>query len=288
MKVWSNGKIFDKNVEIDSMNYTLHYASPCVWEGMRSYVQPDGSAKIYRLKQHIQRLFDSAKILNFKIPYTLDEVIKACEDLIKVSNSKDLYFRPIAYCTNKAESAKPQNPKISLDIYCFPLKPLHNSDGIDCIISSYRRGYPMYQMQAKTPKNYDIMNLVKEELDRSGANDALLQDNDGYIVEATVANLFVVKNKVVMTPPNDGSILPGITRQSLAEIISSPNLRKHGYQIFEKRITRADLYTADCVMMCGTYAEVVKINTIDGRDVSEDDHCFKLLKDEYYKKVRGL
>lgn len=287
--VWSNGKIIRGNKKLDSLNYALHYASPCVWEGIRSYKQADGSTKIWKLEEHLKRLYNSAKICGFEITFNINTLIKGCEAVVEANGGGDLYLRPVVYAASDAESAKPQDLEINVDIYCFPLKPLHDKP-INCIISSYTRSYPQYQMQAKTAENYSFLQKVKPELIATGADEALLTDNNGYIVEATVANLFVFHGNVAFTPPNDGSILPGITRSCVANILQNQTLQAKYEKICtvaEKNITRADLYTADCVILCGTYAEVVKVASIDGRNVDIDDSFYKILRKEYTKLVRG-
>jgi branched-chain amino acid aminotransferase len=293
MKVWNSGIIQDSAVETNSLNYTMHYASPCAWEGIRAYKQADGETKIFRLKQHVDRLFDSAKIMNFEIPHTKEEVMKACLNVSIAAGGGDLYLRPIAYSVNAAENAKPQLQGIKLDIYCFPIVPLHSEKpGIRMCISSFRRGYPQYQMQAKSAANYNFLQTVKHEMDAGKYDDVFLTDNDGYITEATVANVWVFKNGVAMTPPNDGSILPGVTRQTVSEIIAKYNADmalQPQNQIFitEKKITRADLYTADCIILCGTYAEIVNVAEVDGRKISTNHRFYQMLVDNYQKLVRG-
>lgn len=283
MKVWSKGVVSDSAVPTTSINYTMHYSQPCVWEGIRSYTQIDGSMKIFKLEEHINRLYDSAKIIGFEIPYSKEDIIKACLDLQSASGNVALYFRPIVYSTNEAESAKTQLHEINVDIYCFPLETLHKKDGIKVVISSFKRGYPQYQMQAKTPTNYNMLTLTKHETEASKADDVLLTDNEGYITEASVANIWVVKNGVAYTPPNDGSILPGITRQTVFEI-----LNKAGIEAKEKKITRADLYIADEVFLCGTYAEIVKVNEIDSRKINNPSNISVVdrVKCDYAAKVR--
>lgn len=289
-KTWSNGKIIQNKKKIDSLNYALHYSSPCIWEGIRSYKQEDGSTVIWKLKEHIARLFSSAKICGFTIPMTLQEIEKGCIDVVKANGGGDLYLRPVVYPSTDAESAKPQDLKLNVDIYCFPLKPLHEKP-INCIISSYTRGYPHYQMQAKTAENYSFLQKVKPELQASNADEAFLTDNQGFIVEATVANIFLFKGNVAMTPPNNGSILPGITRRCVAQLLQNPKvLEKYKKKclLVEKNITRADVYTADCIILCGTYAEIVKVGSVDGRAIDGDDSFYKMLKTEYKNMVRGF
>jgi branched-chain amino acid aminotransferase len=293
MKVWSKGIIRDEPVPINSLNYGLHYASPCIWEGIRAYTQADGTTRIFKLDQHIDRLFDSAKIIGIDIPSTKAELRQACLDVVAACGGGELYLRPVVYSDLLAESAKPQTQSMAVDIYCFPIKPLHSDKkGVKVAISTFKRGYPQFQMQAKTAGNYSILQNAKHELVNAGMDDVLLTDNDGYITEATVANIWVFKNGVAMTPPNDGSILPGITRRTVSDMIRNYNMKNYmmgkEIHITEKRITRADLYTADCVILCGTYAEIVNVSEIDGRKISEDHWFFEMLKSEYGKTVRGI
>lgn len=295
MKTWTNGKIVDGKNNIDSFNYSLHYASPVVWEGVRAYVQEDGSIKIWKLREHVERLLESAKIVGFEIPYSLAQIEQACEAVVAANGNKDLYLRPIAYNNVDAEGIIAAQRNISLDIYCVPVPPLHGvkDKQVKMAISNVVRGYPQYNMQAKTAANYQSVQLTDQQRRQMGVDDVFLIDNQGYVVEATVANFFVFKGDVAMTPPNRGSILPGITRKCLADILNDKALMFQKYKkvplVIEKDITRADLYTADCVVLCGTYAEVVNVSEIDGRTIGDPDKHFyyKLLKAEYTKMVRG-
>lgn len=295
MKSWSNGKILEGKNPIDSFNYALHYSGPCVWEGMRSYVQEDGTCKIWKLEEHLQRLSESAKIMGFELPYTQGQLEQACVALVEANGNKDFYLRPIAYNSVDSDGIHSSQQIIHVDIYCVPIPSLHaNPDkGIKMGISHIQRGYPQFQMQAKTPGNYHMMPLLRKQMEQLKVDDMFLLDNQGYVVEASVANLFVIKGDMIMTPPNNGSILPGITRKAIADIAMNKALMFSKYKkvpmVAEKQITRADLYTADCVILCGTYAEVVLVREIDGRKIGEgDDHFYyKLLKNEYLRLVRG-
>jgi len=294
MKVWSQGKILNNKAPIDSFNYAMHYACPVVWEGIRSYKQDDDTTKIWKLKDHIDRLFDSAKVLDIKIPYSKAEVEQACENIVQASGGGDLYLRPIVYPNKDAESIKPSIDEIRLDIYCCPVPPFHPSkeNGIKAKISSLVRSYPQYNMQAKTAANYNFIQLARQEL-QNGVEDVFLLDAQGYIVEAIVANIFLVKGDVIMTPPNAGSILPGITRRYIAEILQDASKMFSKYKkvplVVEKNITRADVYTADEIFLTGTYAEIVPVIEVDSRIIGEGKPGFytKLLKYEYLKAVKG-
>jgi branched-chain amino acid aminotransferase len=228
-----------------------------------------------------------------KIPYTPAQVEKACEDIVQANGNQDLYLRPIAFVEGDAEGIHTNAGKVRLDIYCVPVPKLHkDSDkGIKMVISNVVRGYPQFNMQVKTPANYSVLATVKPLLEQTGCQDAFLVDNNGFIVEATVANFFVIKGDVIMTPPNHGSILPGITRASIAQILNDRPAMFSKYKrvpiLMEKPITKTDLYIADCVILVGTYAEVVKVSEIDGRSISGDDFYFKMLGTEYSNLVRG-
>jgi len=293
MVVWNNGTFQEEAGKIDSLNFSLHYANPVVWEGIRSYLQEDGTTKIWKLKEHIERLFDSAKIIGVEIPHVISDVISACEQVVEKNGGGDLYLRPVVYSKNDAESVMPQPTNIALDIYCFPIPQLHKTKEIKMGISNITRGYPQFQMQAKTAANYSVIQLAKSQMEIMKVDDMFFTDNQGYIVEATVANFFVIKGNVVMTPPNRGSILPGITRRTIAELLMNSALmfvkHKKAPLVIEKDITKADLYTADCVILCGTYAEVVNVLEIDGRKIGspETHEYFHLIRDEYQKLVRG-
>ncbi len=293
MKTWSNGVMVEDNKEISSLNFALHYGGPTAWEGIRAYKQFDGTTSIFKLDAHVERLFNTAKIIGFEIPYTFEEVTKAVCEAVDANGGGDLYIRPIAYPNQDAESVRPHpTQEVSLDIYCFPIAKLHGKrkKGIKVAISGLIRSYPHYEMQAKTSHNYHFLQATKEEMKSRGVDDVLLQDTSGHITEAPVANIFVIKKGFAITPPNDGSILPGITRECVAGILSNvPKMGSNGVPsliVAEKKVTKADLYTAEAVILCGTYAEIVNVLEVDGRKLPGSDY-FEILKEEYQKLVRG-
>lgn len=293
MKVWSNGQILKNGKKIDSSNVVLHYAGPAVWEGIRSYLQEDGTTKIFKLEEHIQRLFNSAKILNIEIPFSYGDILQACRSIVETNGGGDLYIRPIVYLENSALDFFKDAPKANLDILTTPME-INVEKDIKTIISSRVRSYPQYQMQVKMPANYNLALELKSEAKRAGVDDVLVTDNQGYIVEAIWANILIVKGDIIFTPPNNGSILPGITRATLAEnILLNPALMFSKYKktpiVIEKNITRADIYTADCVMLIGTFYEIVNVVEIDGRIIGNNmkNTYYKILWEEYHNLIRG-
>ncbi len=294
--MWSNGSIVETTNNVSSLNFVMHYGSPAAWEGIRAYAQSERQNKllgreatsIFKLKDHIDRLFHSAKIVNLESPFTKTEVEEACIALVQANGAGDLYLRPILYSNQDAESVRATDEKPSLDIYAFPVKDLHarKNKGISVSISSYSRGYPQFQMQAKTPGNYVLSQAVKSEMAASGMDDVLFLDNLGYVTEATVGNIFIVKGKVITTPPDNGSILPGITRDVIMRIHRCEGVSNGS---IEKPLTRADVYTADEMFMTGTYAEVVPIVRVDGRLIGngEPGPVTKGLAAQYEERVRN-
>lgn len=291
-KTWSNGILIDGKKSVDSLNYSLHYSGTSAWEGIRSYLQSDGSTRIFKLDDHIKRLFDTAKIMGFEIPFSQETIKKACQEVVEANGGGDLYLRPIAYADYDAEAIRPLLKTISVDVYAFPIPPLHpkaSEGGITMAISNLVRCYPQHQMQAKTAANYQIVQLSEPLIKSLGVDDIFVLDSQGYITEATVANVLVVSGDLITTPPNDGSILPGLTRRTMAEIIQDPMMQVNWGltpRIGEKKITKADLYTADAVLLCGTYAEVVNVKEIDGRKLPGSKY-YDILKKEYSQLTRN-
>lgn len=287
MKVWHNGILQDGDVQISSLNFSLHYSSPVVWEGIRSYSQTDGTTRIFKLREHVIRFLESAKILNFSLPYSESELIAACEEVVVANGGGDLYLRPIAYSVKNAELSMPRNHTIHVDIYVRPL--VSKSKDLKMIISNLVRSYPHFNMQAKTPANYSVLQLSEQQMVASNADDVFLLDSQGYVVEAQIANFFVVKGNYILTPPNDGSILPGITRSTVVSMLQDPAFplrHKLAPIVAEKRITKADLYTADAVFLCGTFVEVANVYEIDGRKLPGSRYV-DIIKSLFSRLIRG-
>jgi len=292
-KCWSNGRIINGSKKIPTDTFSLHYAN-AVWEGMRSYKQKDKTTKIYGLKEHIDRLYDSAVFMDIEIPYTKEQVMAGCQNLVDLHGGGDLYVRPIAYIEGSCDGLADSSKQVSLDIYVMPILS-YAKTGIKTIISSYQKSYPFNPSQAKTAMNYGLLQVYENEARRAGADTVLLTNASGHIVEAPVANIFYVKNNIAVTPYDNGDILAGLTRKVIIQkILQNPSIMFTKYKrhmvVREKNITRADLYSADEVFLCGTYAEVTPVIEIDGRKVGNGKigTVSKILMFEYEEIVRSV
>lgn len=291
-KTWANGKLINGSPKVSTLNVSLNYAFPVVWEGIRAYRQLDGSCKIFKLKEHLQRLHDSAKILGFEIPFDVPRLMQACKDLVKVTEGDELYLRPIAYRDADSEGRKSKS-EIKVDIYAVPAP--ESKDKLTSIISSYKRGYPYFQMQAKTSMNYAQLGLIEQECDRSGVDEAFITNSSGHIVEASVANVFVVKNGAILTPPDNGDILPGITRKVIIrDILTNPKIMYSKYStsvvVKESTLTRSDLYLADEIFLTGTYYEVTPVVEVDGRKIGNGEIGLvtRIVQNEYKELTQNV
>lgn len=280
MQTWHNNKLIEGKPVIDSLNWTLHY-SGSVWEGIRCYhVKGASKGHLFKLGEHIDRLFESARIMKMEISYTWNELVDACKTVALANGARkhDLYIRPIVYYSQDAEGIKSSSKKVTVDIFAIPIKNTYNKDGIKVITASRHRSYPTYEMQCKSSNNYGEAKLWMSEIERSGVDDILFKDEHGYYTEASVANLFIIKDGKMITPPNDGSILAGITRKTILES------QVGAYSFLKpkiKRITRPDLILAEEVFMTGTYAEVIPILEIDGYKIGPNKGWVKTLQTTY-------
>ena len=292
-KVWSNGKIIIDGEPIKGDNFSLHYG-PCVWEGIRAYKQSNGKCEIFKLEEHIKRLFFSAKCLRMKMPFTLPKIIQACKDVVKHNGDDDMYLRPVVYYTGNCEDVYYGNRAINVDIFAFTIPKLYgNSAGAKLRMATEPRSYPAFKMQVKCSANYTIGQPEHELVSLEKYSGILFYDNNRHITEASVANIFIIKGDELWTPPDDGSILPGITRRTVGGILQDPDIMFKKYKkaprIIEKKFTAEHIHGSDEAFLCGTYAEVVPLLELDGIPIGEGKVGFytSVAKDEYERLVRG-
>ena len=261
-KIWMNGKLVPfKDAKVHVLTHALHY-STAVFEGIRCYNTPNGSA-IFRLPEHVDRLFNSAKLYGMKIRYTKKQIIDAIIKTVKASGLKECYIRPIAYCGYGTMGLTPTLNKVDVSISCWEWKMGESKagkfSGAKCKISEWIRIDSRSQpMQSKCAANYSNSALARIEALKNGYDEAIMLNYSGKVAEGSAENIFIVKNGMIKTPPLDADILNGITRNSVIQLI-----RSDGIKLIEKNITVNELLKADEVFMTGTAAEVKSVTKID-------------------------
>jgi len=261
-KIWMNGKLVPfKNAKIHVLTHALHY-STAVFEGIRCYNTPKGSV-IFRLQEHIDRFFKSAKMYSMKISYSKQEISNAIIKTVQASGLKECYIRPIAYYGYGVLGLTPTPNKIDVAIACWDWKTGESAAGklrgARCKVSSWLRIDSRSQpMRAKAASNYANAALARVEALRDGYDEAIMLNYLGKISEGSAENIFIVNNDEISTPPQSAGILEGITRDSVIKIA-----RSEGITVFERDIDREDLYVANEVFMTGTAAEVKSVTEID-------------------------
>jgi branched-chain amino acid aminotransferase len=262
-KIWHNGKLIDWwDAKIHVMSHVVHYGSS-FFEGIRCYESPKGPV-IFRLSDHIRRLINSAKIYRTQLPFSEQELIQACVDVIKANKVSSAYLRPIAlrgYNTLGVDPTKcPVEVYIALMNWGAYLGSEALANGVDVCVSSWNRIHAnTLPSLAKVGGNYLGSQLIKMEAMADGYIEGIALDCNGFVSEGSGENIFIIKDNILYTPPAmSSSILPGITRDSVMTII-----KDLGYQLKEIQIPREFLYLADEVFFTGTAAEVTPIRSID-------------------------
>ncbi len=286
--VWMNGELvpFEK-ATIHFLTPALHYGA-AVFEGIRAYNTSKGPA-VFRLREHAERLVDSALIFGFRdLPWTVDQICEAIKDTIKANDFGDCYVRPLLYLEGGAWNLNVDNGKPALAIAVWEWANYLGEDalakGIRANISSFTRHHPNVMMtKAKISGNYANSFLAKTESQRLGFEEAIMLDPQGYVAECTGENLFLVRNGEVFTP-STAPVLEGITRNSIFTIASDL-----GYEVSEKPVSRDQLYVADEVFVCGTAAECVGLREIDFRRIGDGKTgpVTRSIQKTYHEAIRG-
>jgi branched-chain amino acid aminotransferase len=288
-KVWFNGKITAaEDARISLFTHGLHYGSGA-FEGIRAYKQTSGGGAVFRLEDHIVRLFDSVKIMGFKLPYTVQELISACTETCRANGFEECYIRPIVFVGDEALGVFPgENPKLNVAVLTWEwgsyLGDRGIKEGAKLKISTYVRPHPNSVMtKGKITGQYLTGVLAKQEAKSQGFDEALLLDPEGFMAEGSGENLFMVKNGVVKTTPLT-SVLNGITRQTVIEYFRHQEIEMVG-----ERFTRDELYCADEAFMTGTAAEITPIQSVDNRAIGagRPGPITQKLQADYQKIVRG-
>ena len=285
-KIWMNGRLVswaDARVHVGV--HALHYGSG-VFEGIRCYATRRGPA-VFRLRDHLQRFHDSARLLSMEIPYPVEELGEATRALVRANGLASCYIRPIAFYGYGELSVSPGGNPVEAVIMSWPwgayLGDGSLEKGITAKISSWKRVGPnVVPHVAKATGIYLNSTLATAEARRGGYEEAILLTDGGTVADGPGENVFVVKNGVIRTPPLQTSILPGITRDSVIAIA-----RSLGYAIEETSLIRTDLYLADEVFMTGTAAEVTPVRTVDDVELGVGP-VTRELQSAYLAAVTGL
>ena len=287
-KIWMNGKLVPfKDAKVHVLTHALHY-STSIFEGIRCYDTPEGSA-IFRLPEHVDRFFNSAKMYSMKMPYSKKKISDAIVNTVKISKLKQCYIRPLAYYGYGTMGLTPTNNKVDVSISCWEWKMGESKagkfSGAKCKISKWIRIDSKSQpMQAKSAANYSNAALARMDALNAGYDEAIMLNNKGHVAEGSAENIFVVKNGKITTPPLDADILNGITRDSVIKLLKSNKIK-----VIEKNLKINDLLKADEIFMTGTAAEVKSVTRVNKTKIGNGKigEFTKELQDSFMDTVMG-
>jgi branched-chain amino acid aminotransferase len=269
--VWMDGSFIPFNeATVPLMTHTLHYGYGA-FEGIRAYQRSDGTSHVFRIREHIERLFESASILGIAIPYPLEEIEQVCFEVLKKNKFETGYLRPLVYLGSETMGLGAFTNTVHVAIASWKwgayLGDEGLKNGIRCKISSFNRSHVNVNMvKGKICGQYVNSVISKREALNGGYQEAIMLDTQGYVSECTGENLFMVKKGNIYTAPYGSSILGGITRDSLIKIA-----RDLGYTLTERLFTRDELYVADEIFLCGTAAEVTPVKEVDDRMIGKGE-----------------
>ena len=288
-KIWVNGELVDWDSATDHvLTHTLHYGLGA-FEGIRAYECADGRTAIFRLQEHVDRLFDSCLIGTLEMSFTRDQIFQACLDVIRVNRLKSAYLRPLVYLGSGALGLGTLEPPVCSVVAAFEWGAYLGDDslkkGIRCKVSAFRRASVDSMMsKGKLCGQYVTSILAKRDALKSGHDEAILLDHAGQVTEGSGENIFIVKDERLYTPPTSTGILAGITRATVIQLA-----RELRYELIEQTFTRDELWTADEAFFTGTAAEVTPIREIDDRQIGsgEPGPITRRLQDRYFAAVKG-
>ena len=284
-KIWMNGELVDwADAKVHVGVHGLHYGSG-VFEGIRCYDTPKGPS-VFRLTDHFQRLHNSARLLHMQIPFSVDELKAACNELLDVNGLPEVYIRPIAFYGFGELGVHARGNPVETVIMSWPWASYLGDDGlkngIRAKISSWQRVSPnVVPHVSKATGVYLNSMLAVTEAVNAGYDEAILLTPEGTVADGSGENIFVVRDGVIYTPDLATGILPGITRDTVAQIATDV-----GYRVVEKTMIRSDLYLADEVFMSGTAAEVTPLRSVDDHEIGVGDITREIQK-AYLDTVHG-
>ncbi|MGE3620020.1 MAG: branched-chain amino acid transaminase [Acidimicrobiia bacterium] len=285
-KIWMNGELVDwAEARIHVLTHTLHYGTG-VFEGIRAY-ETDQGAGIFRLTDHIERLFRSARIMGMEIPYTVEEIVAATKQTVAATGLSSCYIRPIAYYGYGEMGLSTVPCSVDVAIACWPWGAYLGDDaltkGVRMKISSWvRHGHNSMPPAAKTTGNYVNSSLAKVEALKAGYDEAIILAPSGNVSECTGENVFVCRHGRLLTPPLSAGALEGITQDSVMTIAGDL-----GIETAFGELSRSDLYVAEEMFVCGTAAEVSSVRSVDDREIPCPGPKTLAIAEEYHKAIRG-
>ncbi|MEM1417379.1 MAG: branched-chain amino acid transaminase [Myxococcota bacterium] len=287
-KIWVDGELVPwDQATFHVLTHTLHYGLG-VFEGIRAYETSDGRTAVFKLGEHVRRLFESAHICMMPMPFSREQIEAGILETIRVNGLKACYVRPLAFMGEGSMGVGADNPtRVAIAVWKWGayLGEEQLQKGARVKVSSFARvGVNSLMAKGKICGHYVNSILAKREALMLGYDEAVLLDPQGYVCEASGENVFVVRDGVVATAPRGTSVLGGITRDTVMQL-----LREQGVTVVERLIGRDELYTADEVFMCGTAAEVTPVREVDGRQVGIGSRgpITEAIQSRYFAAVRG-
>jgi branched-chain amino acid aminotransferase len=284
--IWLDGKMMPRErCKVDILTHSLQYGSG-IFEGIREY-NTDSGPRIFRLRDHVKRFFNSARICSMELNISEREMEDAIIETVKKNKLKECYIRPFAFYNDTSIGLSTAGKKVSIAIAAVPFGNYFKDKekGISCIVSSWRRiNSQILPPQAKSSGHYRNSITASAEAKSLGANEAVLLDTNGYVAEGPGENIFLVKNSALVTPSESSDILVGITRDSIIKLAEA-----FGIHVEERQVHREELYTCEELFFTGTAAEITTISKIDGRVVGKGvtGPVTRLLSSKFYEAAAG-
>jgi branched-chain amino acid aminotransferase len=288
-KIWLDGSFVNwDDAKVHVLTHTLHYGLG-VFEGIRCYKLGSGKSAIFRLREHVERLFDSAHICTMKLEQSPEQVAEACLETVRVNRLEECYLRPLAFLGDGAMGLGATENRTHLTIVAWKWGAYLGDEGlkkgIRAKVSSFSRpGVSAVMAKGKVVGHYVNSILAKREAMAGGYQEAIMLDGQGYVCEASGENIFLVKKGRIYTPALGAAILGGITRDSVITLC-----QELGLPLVERPITRDELYIADEIFMCGTAAELTPVREVDDRSIGAGTRgpITEKVQKRYFEAVRG-
>ena len=284
--IWLDGEMVDwKEAKVHLLTHTLHYGLG-VFEGVRAYETPKGTA-IFRLEDHTDRLFKSAEAVNLDIPFSAEEINRVQCEVVKINNLSESYIRPMCFFGSEGMGLRADNLKVHVMVAAWEwpsyMSPEAQEKGIKVKLSPFRRQVRNRIASAKVNGNYVTSIVALNEAISQGYDEALMLDYEGYVAEGSGENIFIVSDGRLQTPDLD-ACLDGITRRTIIDLA-----KELGIETEERKLILEDIFTAEEVFFTGTAAEVVPINSLDDRTISNGKRgpLTEKLQNAYFEQVKG-